>query len=129
MSFLSGRIDGTRALRLWQDALDAASTIPAVWFHGDIAPGNLLGRDGRLSAVIDFGLAGVGDPACDLAIAWTWFDHEEREVLRTVLDVDDATWLRGKGWALWKALISLDHPRHGAESAHALNALGVLNED
>ncbi|SDH20365.1 Phosphotransferase enzyme family protein [Rhodococcus triatomae] len=75
--------------------------------------------------MIDFGLAGVGDPACDLAIAWTWFDHEEREVLRTVLDVDDATWLRGRGWALWKAVIALDHPRHAAESALALDALGV----
>ncbi|KAF1048106.1 aminoglycoside phosphotransferase family protein [Xylophilus sp.] len=125
---LHGRIEAKSALRPWQDALEArAGAERAVWFHGDVAPGNLLARDGYLSAVIDFGLAGVGDPSCDLAIAWTWFDEDAREAFRAALGTDDATWRRGKGWALWKALVSLDHPRHASESARALRALGVLH--
>jgi aminoglycoside phosphotransferase (APT) family kinase protein len=63
-------------------------------------PGNLLASGGRLSAVIDFGCLGVGDPAADLAIAWTLFSGANRELLRAALDVDDATWARGRGWAL-----------------------------
>jgi aminoglycoside phosphotransferase (APT) family kinase protein len=128
LAALQGRIKVSSALRLWQDVLDAhTATERTVWFHGDVAPGNLLVCDGRLSAVIDFGLAGVGDPSCDLAIAWTWFDEDERETFRAELGADERTWLRGKGWALWKALISLDHPRHATESEHALRALGVLH--
>jgi aminoglycoside phosphotransferase (APT) family kinase protein len=131
VSSLAARIDARSALRLWQEALDASASTatPRVWFHGDIAPGNLLLRDGRLAAVIDFGLAGIGDPSCDLTIAWTWFNGEECKVLRTVLGVDEGTWVRGHGWALWKALISFDNPRHAAESEHVLNALGVLRHD
>ena len=75
-----------------------------VWFHGDIAPGNLLMQDGRLSAVIDFGTSGIGDPACDLAIAWTLFHGESRRAFRDALPLDAAPWERGAGWTLWKAL-------------------------
>jgi aminoglycoside phosphotransferase (APT) family kinase protein len=64
-----------------------------------------------LSAVIDFGTSGVGDPSCDLAIAWTFFEGEGRDAFRAALRLDDATWRRGRGWALWKALITLaGHP-------------------
>lgn len=126
---LAGRIDPDAAAREWDRALAArADPAPEVWFHGDVAPGNLLLRDGRLAAVIDFGIAGVGDPACDLAIAWTRFDAPARAVFRDALAVDDDSWARGRGWALWKALIALDAPRHAAESRHALTALGVLRE-
>ena len=76
-----------------------------MWTHGDIAPGNLLVQDGALSAVIDFGCSCVGDPACDLAIAWTTFRGPSRAAFRTALPLDDETWARGRGWALWKALI------------------------
>ncbi|HEV2129073.1 MAG TPA: phosphotransferase, partial [Thermomicrobiales bacterium] len=76
-----------------------------VWFHGDVAVGNLLLGDGRLCAVIDFGTSGVGDPACDLAVAWTLFTGESREAFRAALPFDEATWARGRAWALWKALI------------------------
>jgi aminoglycoside phosphotransferase (APT) family kinase protein len=92
-----------------------------VWFHGDIATGNLLVRDGRLAAVIDFGTSGVGDPACDLAIAWTLLTGESRAVFRDRLGADAGTWARGRGWALWKALILLagavedDEPAEAAE--------------
>ena len=54
--------------------------------------------------MIDFGTCGVGDPACDLAIAWTMFSGESRRVFRDLLEIDDDTWARGRGWALWKAL-------------------------
>jgi aminoglycoside phosphotransferase (APT) family kinase protein len=69
---LDGRIPGDLATEIWQSALRASWDRRPVWFHGDIAPGNLLVRDGALAAVIDFGTCGVGDPACDLAIAWTF---------------------------------------------------------
>lgn len=76
-----------------------------VWIHGDVSAGNLLVHKGRLSAVIDFGTCGVGDPACDLAIAWTLFSGASREVFRAKLPLDSGTWARGRAWTLWKALI------------------------
>ena len=78
-----------------------------MWFHGDVAVGNLLARDGRLAAVIDFGTCGVGDPACDLVIAWTYLDEPARRVFRREVDLDEDTWARARGWALWKALLGL----------------------
>jgi aminoglycoside phosphotransferase (APT) family kinase protein len=90
----------------WQESLDAPWHGEPVWFHGDIAPGNLLTDRGALSAVIDFGTCGVGDPACDLAIAWTSLTAPAREAFRDRMGVDDAMWLRGRGWALWKATVA-----------------------
>ena len=78
-----------------------------MWVHGDVAVDNLLVLDGRLGAVIDFGCSAVGDPACDLVIAWTFFSGESRDAFRSGLPLDDAAWARGRGWALWKALIVL----------------------
>jgi aminoglycoside phosphotransferase (APT) family kinase protein len=78
-----------------------------VWVHGDVAPTNLLVREGRLSGVIDFGQACVGDPACDLAIDWTFFEGESRAAFQNALPLDAGTWARGRGWALWKALIAM----------------------
>ncbi|MBN9216449.1 MAG: aminoglycoside phosphotransferase family protein [Mesorhizobium sp.] len=103
---LRGRIDMLAVGAVWEAALAAAWQGPPVWFHGDVAWGNLLVDDGRLSAVIDFGTSGVGDPSCDLAITWTLFEGRSREVFRAAIAVDDATWARGRGWALWKALIT-----------------------
>jgi aminoglycoside phosphotransferase (APT) family kinase protein len=76
-----------------------------VWIHGDISPGNLLVQSGRLSAVIDFGTLGIGDPACDLSIAWTLFEAESREAFRAMLPLDPGTWARARAWTLWKAVI------------------------
>ena len=76
-----------------------------VWIHGDVSLGNLLLQQGRLSSVIDFGQLGVGDPACDLALAWTLFGRDSREAFRSMLAFDAGTWARGRGWTLWKALI------------------------
>lgn len=105
---LADRVDASRVTAVWQQALDAAYDGPGVWFHGDVADGNLLVREGRLSAVIDFGTSGVGDPACDLVIAWTFFSGAGRSAFRDAVDQDDPTWARARGWALWKALITAD---------------------
>lgn len=78
-----------------------------VWVHGDVADGNLLTDRGLLSAVIDFGCWAVGDPACDTVIAWTYFSGDSREVFKERLPVDRAAWVRGRGWALWKAMFVL----------------------
>ena len=104
---LRGEIDTGAATAVWEAALKATWHGAPVWFHGDVAVGNLLVQDGRLSAVIDFGCAGVGDPACDTVIAWTLFAGENRDAFRAALPLDDDTWARGRGWALWKALITL----------------------
>ncbi|QKD04667.1 aminoglycoside phosphotransferase family protein [Mesorhizobium loti] len=113
---LGNHIGASLASAVWDAALAATWKGPPVWFHGDVSWGNLLVEAGRLSAVIDFGTCGVGDPSCDLAIAWTLFEGESREVFRTGLAVDDATWARGRGWALWKALITVaGHANNQAE--------------
>jgi aminoglycoside phosphotransferase (APT) family kinase protein len=96
------------AERVWDAALASSWQHPPVWFHGDIAPGNILISEGRLSGMIDFGTSGVGDPACDLVIAWTYFDSDERELFAAEVGLDNDTWARAKGWALWKALITDD---------------------
>jgi aminoglycoside phosphotransferase (APT) family kinase protein len=104
---LGGEIPGDAATRAWEAAMAAGWAADPVWFHGDVATGNLLLRDGRLAAVIDFGTSGVGDPACDVVIAWTLLSGPSRDAFRSTLGVDPGTWSRGRGWALWKALISL----------------------
>jgi aminoglycoside phosphotransferase (APT) family kinase protein len=104
---LADRIDAPAALAVWNAALSAPWTGQPRWVHGDIAAPNLLVRDGRLAAVIDFGCSAVGDPACDLAIAWTFLSGESRAVFRELVPGDEAMWARGRGWALWKALITL----------------------
>ncbi|MDQ3855066.1 MAG: aminoglycoside phosphotransferase family protein [Chloroflexota bacterium] len=104
---LEGEIDTEAATAVWEAALETTWQGPPVWFHGDVAAGNLLVEDGRLCAVIDFGTSGVGDPACDLTIAWTFLLGESREVFRAALPLDAAAWARARGWSLWKALITL----------------------
>jgi aminoglycoside phosphotransferase (APT) family kinase protein len=107
LNALQGHIDTALAARVWQAALDATWHGRPVWFHGDAQPGNLLLANGRLSAVLDFGTSGVGDPACDTTIAWTFLSGESSRVFKARLPVDSATWVRGRGWAIWKAMIVL----------------------
>ena len=111
IKLLSDTIDAQRATRAWDTALAASWTGKPVWFHGDVAVTNLLLREGKLGAVIDFGASGVGDPACDLAIAWSFFDRNMRAVFKSTLPLDASTWMRGRGWALWKALIVMTQRR------------------
>ena len=130
---LGDRIDARAALRSWEESLDApAWNGTETWVHGDLLPGNLLVVDGRLSAVIDFGGLNVGDPACDLQPAWNVFAGSSRERYRAELDVDDASWLRGRGWALYQALAALPYywdtnPGMIRQASHALEQ--VLSDD
>ena len=105
-----GLIDTEAALAAWEASLHVPLWEDApVWVHGDIQSGNLLAVDGQLSAVIDFGGLGVGDPAVDLIVAWNLLSADARPILREALDIDDATWLRGRGWALSVSLIALPY--------------------
>lgn len=104
---LEGEIDTDGATEVWEAALAATFRGPPVWVHGDVTASNLLTVDGRLSAVIDFGCSAVGDPACDLTMAWTFFSGDSRAAFRDALGLDAEAWERGRGWALWKALIQL----------------------
>lgn len=130
---LGDRVDAWAALHSWEESLDApAWNGSEAWVHGDLLPGNLLLVDGRLSAVIDFGGLNVGDPACDLQPAWNVFAGSSRERYRDELDVDDASWLRGRGWALYQALLALPYywetnPGMIRQSTHALEQ--VLSDD
>ena len=127
ISALSGAIDGAVATAVWEAALSATWHGLPVWLHGDLSAANLLVTAGRLSAVIDFGCSGVGDPACDLTIAWTLFSGESRDTFRAELPLDSAAWSRARGWALWKALIALATPV-GPYAAEAVTARNVVDE-
>ncbi len=85
---------------------------PPIWIHGDLQPTNLLIEDGRLTGVIDWGGLGVGDPAADLIPAWSIFSGPSRAAFRTAMAVDDATWTRGRGWALSVGVIALPYYAH-----------------
>lgn len=107
---LSGLIDTDAATAAWKAALQVPEWHGApVWIHGDLLPGNLLVKLGRISAIIDFGVLGVGDPACDLIVAWSLLSSHGRDIFRAALPVDDATWARGRGWALSIGLIALPY--------------------
>lgn len=97
-----GKAHDVEALsEIWEAALGAPRwTGPPVWTHGDLLPGNVLVRAGRLAGLIDFGCAGVGDPACDLMPAWTVFTDHARAIFRRAADADAAMWARARGWAL-----------------------------
>lgn len=104
---LGGEVEADLCRAVWLEATTTAWPGAPVWFHGDVAAGNLLVARGRLSAVIDFGGCGTGDPACDLVIAWTFLTVAERQVFRAAVDLPDDTWRRARGWALWKALVTI----------------------
>ncbi|KAA6223630.1 aminoglycoside phosphotransferase family protein [Streptomyces albofaciens JCM 4342] len=119
-------VDCDAVTAVWEDALRApAWDGPPVWLHADLMPGNVLVADGRLTAVIDFGCTGAGDPACDLFPAWNLLPAGAREVFREALGVDDATWARGRGRTLSQALIALPYYRE-TNPAMAGNARHVI---
>ncbi len=128
IAVLDGTIDTDAARAVWEAALRATWHGPPVWLHGDVSAGNLLVNGGKLSAVIDWGCSGVGDPACDVTIAWTLLSGESREAFRAALTLlDGATWARGRGWALWKGLITLAEHRH-TDPSKAETARHVIAE-
>ena len=125
---LEGMVATDAVTAAWDDALSVAPwNGPPVWVHGDLAGGNLLLRSGKLAAVIDWGGLGVGDPACDLIVAWNLLPARARSVFRAEVGVDDATWARGRGWALSVALIQLPYYRE-TNPALAANARHVIRE-
>jgi aminoglycoside phosphotransferase (APT) family kinase protein len=127
---LGDQIDATTVTEVWETALASRWHGAPVWVRGDVSATNLLVLDGRLDAVIDFGSSGVGDPACDTVIAWTFLAGESREAFRETLAVDEATWARGRAWALWKSLITLaPAPQDPALAARAQGTLDVVLAD
>ncbi|GGF28821.1 acetyltransferase [Halobacillus andaensis] len=116
---------------IWNLALSSKFSGRPVWVHGDMAPGNILTRDGKLSAVIDFGILGVGDPSCDYVMAWTFFDDESRKVFKRTLNTDEETWNRARGWALWKALITYNWNRRSNKeiAEESYNIINTIQED
>jgi aminoglycoside phosphotransferase (APT) family kinase protein len=134
LTALTGQIDAKLAATVWAAALDSPWHGAPVWFHGDISPGNLLLDEGRLSAVIDFGTSGVGDPSCDMAIAWTFLSGESRRVFKARLPADAAAWARGRGWALWKAMIVLvraldEDPEDAAATRHVIEEILIDHQE
>lgn len=108
---LKGEIDIAWVTHLWEKLIAFPTwQHKPVWVHGDFLPGNIVVQDNRLSAVIDFSDVGIGDPACDLVIAWSLFNPSSREIFKQHLEnIDEHTWERGRGWALSIALIMLPY--------------------
>lgn len=104
----AGDIDAAAAASVWDTALASRWEQAPVWVHGDLTASNMLVAGGALHAVIDFGDVAVGDPAYDLVMEWEFFTGDSAAAFRSGLHLDDATWARGRGWALWKALVNLD---------------------
>lgn len=117
--------------RHWLDeAVECQWSSAPVWVHGDMAASNLLTRKGRLGAVIDFGCLAVGDPACDLTVAWTIFDGPGRAVFRQHVEHDTDTWRRARGWATWKAALTLgSEPAGSAKHQDARRTIRQLWSD
>lgn len=108
IDMLGDSIDGRAATTAWEAALRAPQWLGrGVWIHGDLDASNLVVERGRLRAVIDFGGLGVGDPACDVMVAWKVLPAEARGGFRAALSIDEATWTRARGWALSQAMIAL----------------------
>ncbi|MGW7448963.1 aminoglycoside phosphotransferase family protein [Kitasatospora sp. NPDC054795] len=126
---LSGSIDTGAATTLWDKALRLPEYAgPPVWMHGDLTPGNLLlAPTGRLSAVIDFALMGVGDPTADLIVAWNLLPAAARPAFRAALRADEAMWARGRAWAFSIALVTIPYYRH-TDQALTANARHVVRE-
>ncbi len=126
-------IDAPSALAVWEEAQQAPVHVGSpIWFHGDLTEGNLLVRDGRLSAVLDWGPFGAGDPACELHSAWLLLNRRGRQRFREIVGCDEASWQRGRGWAVSIGAMLIPYYR---ESAPAFARRGiamiesVLSED
>jgi aminoglycoside phosphotransferase (APT) family kinase protein len=113
---LRGEVDADAVLDVWAAALAQPFGGPPVWLHGDLTASNLLVEQGRLAGVLDWGTSAVGDPACDLVIAWTFLDGPARQVLRDEVAPDPGAWARTRGWVLWKALLTVAEGPGGRDS-------------
>ncbi len=107
---LAATIDAEAATAVWEASLRAPEWEgPPVWIHGDLDARNVLVREGQVAAVIDWGCLGVGDPACDVAVAWKLLSAHTRDLFRTALSIDDASWERARGWVLSQAVNALSY--------------------
>lgn len=103
---LENRLPVKKLRAIWDTCISEKYKGKDVWVHGDVAPGNILLQNNRFYGMIDFGILGTGDPACDYAMAWTYFDEESRKIF--LADLPEDMVHRARGWALWKALITFD---------------------
>lgn len=122
-----GLVDTAALRRIWHSALELSRwPYAGVWVHGDLAPGNVIIDGVHLGAVIDFGGLGVGDPAVDMLIAWNYLSPRARKLFRQIVSVDDATWFRGRAWALSVAIIQLPYYYHSNPTLRD-NSLYTIN--
>ncbi len=119
-------IDASKAISIWKLAISSKWNTKPVWIHGDFSAGNILLNNNQLAGVIDFGGMAVGDPSCDLVIAWTLLKGQSRDIFKSKLKLDKDTWNRAKGWALWKALITLE-AIHDKTNSNAQEQLLIIN--
>ncbi|WP_105972481.1 aminoglycoside phosphotransferase family protein [Streptomyces geranii] len=125
---LTDEVDTEAVTGLWERAVRVPEHPgPPLWAHADLSPGNVLVSEGRLSAVIDFGCTGVGDPAVDLIVAWNLLPAGVRDTFREAVGADDAEWARGRGWALSVSLIQLPYYRD-TNPVLAANSRHVIRE-
>lgn len=100
-------IDDKRAISIMQTATKSKWSKNPIWIHGDLAIGNILIKDNKINAIIDFGGMAIGDPACDLVLYWNFFEGKSQEIFKSELNLDQNTWNRARGWALWKACFEI----------------------
>jgi len=124
---LEGLIDTDIATVVWDQAIQSRWSKQPVWAHGDLSSGNILVKNRRLCAVIDFGSITIGDPACDLVIAWTFLHGESRQVFKELINLDEDAWARARGWALWKAMITVA-AMQDKSSAQAQAQFAIIND-
>lgn len=124
---LGNLVDKEKCLRIWNRAISTEWTREPVWIHGDVAPGNHLVSNGKLSAVIDFGIMAIGDPAADIVMAWTFFDDKSRKAFLNSMGLDKDTEDRARGWALWKALTTCKRgPKDSEDYKQAKRVIDIL---
>lgn len=122
-------IDADSAMKVWDRAIGSKWGGNPVWVHGDLASGNILIKDGHISGIIDFGCMGVGDPACDLVIAWTLLKNESRVLFKRHIALDSDVWARARGWALWKACFTIIKDKSGSGASKQMQIIAdIINE-
>lgn len=104
---LENLIDVNGVKSVWNRAMKSKWSNSHVWIHGDFSPGNIIIKDKKLVGVIDFGGMAVGDPACDLTIAWTFLKNESRKIFKDNVGFDEDLCIRARGWAIWKSLFTI----------------------
>jgi len=110
---MSDLYDTSLLTDIWKRALkESVWKKGPVWIHGDLHAGNLLAKNDRITAVVDFGLAGIGDPASDMMLAWTLLTPETRPIFRSIVQPDEATWKRGRAWAFTLGIVAYPYYRN-----------------